>query len=360
MAKNIVVCCEGTAGEYGLRRSNVARLYAALSRDTQAQLAFYDPGVGTLTAPLSITEPLRMLRTGLGLAFGYGMTRSLRDAYRYLMQTYQTGDRIFLFGFSRGAYTARALAGVLHKCGLLLPNNDNLLPHVLKVYKHQPTGRVSNGFRKTFAQKVRVHFLGLWDTVSSIGWIYDPITLPYTRQNPSVDVVRHAVSIHERRSYYRQNLWTPSPQQDVREVWFAGNHRDVGGSYPDAESGLSQLCLQWMLNEAGAHGLLLDKQRLAKLLPSKPPRDPEDPSVPDANGPIHDTLQRLWWIPELLPKLYRDEAENYRRKLRIPLGESRRIPDGVRIHASVFEGSGAGARNLPNSYAVEPAVPRKD
>jgi hypothetical protein len=355
MTKNIVVCCDGTAGEYGLRKSNVVRLYAALSRDTRTQLAFYDPGVGTLTAPPRLGAPLRLLKAGLGLAFGYGLMKNVRDAYRFLMQTYQTGDRIFLFGFSRGAYAARTLAAVLHKCGLLSPHNDNLLPYVLKVYEHTPTGRVSNGFRKTFAQKVRVHFLGVWDTVSSIGWIYDPMTLPYTAQNPSIDVVRHAVSIHERRCFYRQNLWSTSPGQDVREVWFAGNHRDIGGSYPESESGLSQLCLKWMLDEARQHGLLLDEKKLAKLLPTRLPRDPEQPTVPDAGGPIHDSLQKAtWWIPELMPRLYRDPRDGYRRKLRIPLGEWRHIPEDVAIHASVFRGAGKAAQNLPQRYAVEP------
>lgn len=353
MAKNIVVCCDGTAGEYGLRKSNVVRVYAALSRDTRAQLAYYNPGVGTLKEPPALGAPLRLLKAGLGLAFGYGLLKNVRDAYRFLMQTYEEGDRIFIFGFSRGAYAARALAGVLHKCGVLFPHNDNLLPYVMKVYQHSPTGRVSNGFRKTFARKCRVHFLGLWDTVSSVGWIYDPVTLPYTAQNPSVDIVRHAVSIHERRCFYRQNLWTPSPNQDVREVWFSGNHRDVGGSYPDHESGLSQLCLQWMLREASQHGLLLDPKKLAKLLPKKRPKSADDPTVPDPHGPIHETLRAAWWIPELLPKLYRDPADGYRRKLRIPLGELRRIPDDVRIHASVLIGAGKDARNLPARYSVE-------
>jgi uncharacterized protein (DUF2235 family) len=356
MPKNIVVCCEGTAGEYGLRKSNVVRLYAALSRDTHTQLAFYDPGVGTLTGPPRISAPLGLLQAGLGLAFGRGLMTNVRDAYRYLMQTYRTGDRIFLFGFSRGAYAVRALAGVLHKCGLLEPHNDNLLPYVMKIYEHTRTGRVSNGFRKTFAQKVRVHFLGVWDTVSSIGWIYNPVTLPYTAENPSIDVVRHAVSIHERRCFYRQNLWTPAPGQDVREVWFAGNHRDVGGSYPDHESGLSQLCLKWMLAEASQHGLLLDEKSLTKLLPSQPPRRPDDPSVPDAGGPIHDSLQSpYWWIPELVPRLYRDPRDGFRRKLRVPLGAWRHIPEDVRIHASVFQRAGKAAQNLPRRYAIEPA-----
>ena len=356
MSRNIVVCCDGTAGEYGLQKSNVVRLYASLSRDTHRQLAFYDPGVGTLTAPPRLGAPLRLIQAGLGLAFGYGLMRNVQDAYRYLMQTYSTGDRIFIFGFSRGAYAARVLAGVLHKCGLLSPHNDNLLPYVFKMYEHTSTGRVSNGFRKTFAQRVRVHFLGVWDTVSSVGWVYNPVTLPYTAENPCVDVVRHAVSIHERRCFYRQNLWTPSAGQDVREVWFAGDHSDVGGSYPERESGLSQLCLQWMLDHARQHGLLLDPERLARLMPERPPRGADDPGVPDAGGPIHDKLQRSgwWWIPELLPRLYRDPNDGFRRKLRIPRGRPRFIPEHVRVHASVLRGSGAGALNLPKQYLVEP------
>lgn len=351
--KNIVVCCDGTAGEYGLYKSNVVRLYSALTRNTREQLAFYDPGVGSLTGPAVISAPVRMVRTALGLGFAFGISKNIRDAYRYLMQTYEPGDKVYIFGFSRGAYTARALAGMLHKCGLLFPHNDNLLPYAMKIYQHSATGRVSNGFRKTFAQKISVHFLGLWDTVSSIGWIYDPITMPYTAENKSVTVVRHAVSIHERRCYYRQNLWRPSVGQDVKEVWFAGNHSDVGGSYPEQESGLSQLALAWMVREAQQHGLLTDPARLAKLLPQRRAKDPDAPIPADENGPIHDKLRGAWWIPELLPKLYRDSRNGYRRKLRLPLGEQRFIPEGVVLHGSVARGSGKSASNLPRRFTTE-------
>lgn len=353
MPKNIVVCCDGTGGEYGLHKSNVVRLYAALTRNTREQLAFYDPGVGALTGPAVLSEPLRMARTALGLGFAYGIGKNIRDAYRYLMQVYEQGDQIYLFGWSRGAYAARALAGMIHKCGLLFPHNDNLIPYAQKVYLHSSTGRVSNGFRKTFAQRCTIRFLGLWDTVSSVGWVYDPMTMPHTAENKSVQVVRHAVSIHERRCYYRQNLWRTSPGQDVKEVWFAGDHSDVGGSYPERESGLSQLSLAWMLREARAHGLLVDETRLAKLLPTRPPKDPDDPIPPDALGPVHDKLRGAWWLPELLPKLYRDGRDGYRRKLRFPLGEARFIPEGVVLHASVPRGSGANAANLPRNFTLE-------
>lgn len=353
MPKNIVVCCDGTAGEYGLRKSNVVKLYSVLARDTHQQVAFYDPGVGTATMPAALSAPLVTLRRGLGLAFGYGLTKDLHDAYRYLMQTYETGDRIFIFGFSRGAYTARALAGMLHKCGLLSPHNDNLLPYALKIYKHEPTGRVSNGFRKTFAQRVQVDFLGLWDTVSSIGWIYDPIALPYTAENPSVRVLRHALAIHERRAFYRQNQWRARPGQDVKEVWFSGSHRDVGGAFPEEESGLSQVALRWMLREACAHGLLVDRARMAAVLPKRFPKAPDDPIPEFPRGPVHEALSGLWWLAEVVPKLYRDPRDGYRRKLKIPMGRPRYIPDGATVHASVLKRA-TRAENLPKNVQVEP------
>ena len=116
MPKNIVVCCDGTGNEYGRHNTNVVKLYEAIVRDA-SQIAFYDPGVGTFSVlGRRLGRPVGII---LGKAFGYGLRQNIEDAYRYLMDRYDPGDRLFLFGFSRGAYTARALAGMLYRCGLL-------------------------------------------------------------------------------------------------------------------------------------------------------------------------------------------------------------------------------------------------
>lgn len=367
MAKNIVVCCDGTGNEYGDCNTNVLKLYSVLPKNDSQQITFYDPGVGTFNLPAAITGPVRLISRTLGLAFGRGITANIADAYRFLMRTYERGDRVYLFGFSRGAYTVRAVAAMLFKCGLLDQRNDNLLPYALNMFKHERRPGIYAGFRRTFSRHCPVHFLGIWDTVKSVGWIYDPLTLQFTMQNPIVRAVRHAVSIDERRCFYRQNLWGPAGEgQDVKQVWFAGAHSDVGGSYPEKESGLSQIALQWMIGEAARFELRIDRKRYETALPiraEKTKPDDEDPEaeyhcMPDFRGPLHPSLRGLWWVPEFIPKMYYDPRDGYRKKLMIPLGRRRWISEGSILHDSVLKRMRDTEMryqppNIPRQYHVE-------
>jgi hypothetical protein len=277
-----------------------------------------------------------------GLAFGLGITNNIADAYQFLMRTYEDGDRIYLFGFSRGAYTVRAVAAMLHKCGLLDTRDDNLIPYALKMFKYERRPRIYIGFRQTFSRECQVHFMGIWDTVKSIGWIFDPLNLQFTAENPIVRTVRHALSIDERRCFYRPNLWKePQQDQDVKQVWFAGVHSDVGGSYPEKESGLSQITLQWIVEEAVKCGLV--------VVP-----DVEYQPPPDFKGPIHRSLKGLWWIPEVIPKIYYDPRDKYKRKLMIPLGRRRWIGRKSLIHESVIQ-----RMNDPNMSYAPPNLPKE-
>jgi uncharacterized protein (DUF2235 family) len=366
MAKNIVVCCDGTGSEYGDHNTNVLKLYSILPKNDGRQATFYDPGVGTYSLPAVFNQPARWAAKMLGLAFGWGMTANIADAYRFLMRTYQRGDRVFLFGFSRGAYTARAVAAMLYKCGLLDQRNDNLLPYAVNLFKYERRPRIYAGFRRAFSRHCRVHFLGIWDTVKSVGWIFDPLTLPFTRHNPGVRTVRHAVSIDERRCFYRQNLWGPPAEgQDVKQAWFAGTHSDVGGSYPETESGLAQIALQWMVEEAAGSGLLIDEKRRETVVPRGLPApeelrfDDEDENAefharPDFRGPIHPSLRGLWWIPEFIPKMYSDPRDDYRKKLMIPCGRRRWIPEHSIIHESVVR-----RMRDPEMHYHPPNIPRQ-
>src|SRR5262249_28955413 len=142
--------------------------------------------------------------------------------------------------------------------------------------------------RQTFARPVpgvdkrhfKVHFLGVWDTVSSVGWIWDPVTFPFTARNPSIDTICHAVSLDERRWFFRQNLVRRADRkrekpQTIKEVWFPGVHCDVGGGYPTDDSRLWHEPFKWMLSEAAAAGLYVDSQRLNDILQNsaKSPRN---------------------------------------------------------------------------------------
>ncbi|MGB6800786.1 MAG: DUF2235 domain-containing protein, partial [Candidatus Sulfotelmatobacter sp.] len=134
MGKNIVICCDGTGNEFGEHNSNVVKLYSALIIDGKRQVGYYHPGVGTMGAPSAHNKISEAWSVVTGLAFGAGLLANVGDAYRYLMNVYEDGDRVYLFGFSRGAYTVRALAGVIHMFGLLCPGNNGLIPYIIRLY----------------------------------------------------------------------------------------------------------------------------------------------------------------------------------------------------------------------------------
>ena len=323
---NIVICLDGTGNEVKAKAvTNVFKISEVIDlTDPTSQLLYYGPGVGTLPAPGAWTRFARVISKNIGgLGLGHGMRHDIEQAYTYLMNTWQPGDKVFVFGFSRGAYTARALCGMLYRVGLLRPGSDNLVPYAVRVYARHP-GRDSNlaapeGWDRMdrFAEGLSrrrdgdrlsfpVHFLGLFDTVKGTGIIGRDISWPYTNQLPNVEVVRHAVSIDETRRPFRESL-VPVPQDadapQVTEAWFAGVHSDVGGGFAD-DPELGDISMRWMLDGATAVGLRVRPQRF---------RNRYTLNEKDASVPIHRN-GRLWAL-----------AGNRRR----------RIPEGARIHGSV-------------------------
>jgi uncharacterized protein (DUF2235 family) len=381
--KNIVICCDGTGNEYGEQNSNVEKLYSALDSSLGPQVSYYHPGVGTMGAKSALTWIGKVWTKFEGLAFGYGLSENIADAYRYLMLTYEPGDKIFIFGFSRGAYTARALCGMLEMFGLLSPGNEGMIPYAIRLFKmsdgwfawlpgrrKKPTKfALAAGFKRTFCRDCKPHFVGVWDTVSSVGWILDPIglkpgTLPYTKELGDVSIIRHAVSLDERRAFFRQNLILETlngqPRPNLKQVWFAGVHSDVGGSYPEAESGLSKISLSWMFREASQAGLLLDMKRVGDLLGGYPKY-----AKPLANAMMHNSLKGFWVIGEFYPKSTEKRVSptgvvpaEYKRGIRVNLFRRRFVPEGSCIHESVFLRSKLvptyQPSNLPKTYTVEP------
>jgi uncharacterized protein (DUF2235 family) len=335
--KNIVICCDGTGNEFGDRNSNVIKLYKTLIRNP-TQVAYYHPGVGTMGARNALSSIGKWWTKTIGLAFGYGISDNIADAYQFLMRTYTPGDVVFVFGFSRGAYTARALCGMLHIVGLLYEDNEALIPYAIRMIKgkHVDFG-VAAAFKKTFSRECKPHFVGVWDTVSSLGWVYNAVHFPFTNatNNPDLSIVRHAISIDERRAFFRQNSFgSPNNDgQEISEVWFAGVHSDVGGSYPESESQLSQIALRWMICEAGRAGLMVDSGRAADVLGARPPYVRPDSRTKN----LHESLRGAWWIAELWPKLIRKQSPDgtWHRSLRVNLGRRRWIPEGSMFHESV-------------------------
>jgi uncharacterized protein (DUF2235 family) len=370
MAKNIVICCDGTGNEFGDHNSNVVKLYSTLVIDDGRQVGYYHPGVGTMGAPTATNRISKAWSVVMGLAFGAGLLANVGDAYRYLMDVYEVADKVFFFGFSRGAYTVRALAGVLHMFGLLSPGNDGLIPYILQLFARRTrqaagmihTFEVAENFKATFGRDCPLHMVGVWDTVSSVGWVWDPLKLPYTAQNPDMLHGRHAVSIDERRCYFRNNLWgAPLPGQDIKQVWFAGVHSDVGGSYPTERTGLSQIALEWMLCEAAQLGLLIDPDKaniaLGRIPPPKTP--PPAPIPPSPAAKENNSLTWQWWILEFFPHSYYDPVAK-KAKWRIPLGAPRIIPECSVLHQTVEEKLKLDPTykppNLPKQWQIEPRV----
>ncbi|HEY6764725.1 MAG TPA: DUF2235 domain-containing protein [Candidatus Sulfotelmatobacter sp.] len=360
MGKNIVVCCDGTGNEFGESKSNVVKLYKMLVCDA-TQNTYYHPGVGTMGARNALTGISKWWTKVIGLAFGYGISDNIADAYQFLMRTFEPGDNIYIFGFSRGAYTARALCGMLHIIGLLREDNEGLIPYSIRMLKRKKIDfAVAADFKKTFCRVCKPRFLGVWDTVSSVGWVYNVAHFPGTKatHNPDLRLIRHAVSIDERRAFFRQNLFgTPCDgQQDLMEIWFAGVHSDVGGSYPEAESQLSKLALRWMVGEAEAAGLRVDQNRKADILGEKPPYVTPDPLSRNQ----HESLHGLWWFAEFWPKVVHVEISPgvWTKKLRINCGSRRWIAPEPVIHTSVKQrlddkSLGYHPGNLPSQFRVE-------
>ncbi|MFL5245253.1 MAG: T6SS phospholipase effector Tle1-like catalytic domain-containing protein [Gemmataceae bacterium] len=354
MLKNLVICCDGTKNEFGPENTNVVRLIQALDRDPTRQLIYYDPGIGTLPEPGWVSAAGKKVSEILGLAFGAGLLWKVGAAYSYLMDFWEPGDRVFLFGFSRGAYSVRVLAALLHSLGLLPRGNHNLVPYLLRLFRAAPSGqtaesiksgtnywKLSNQFRKTFARTVTgatdenrrfvIHFLGIWDTVSSVGWVWDPKSFPYTSSNPSVLVVRHAIAIDERRAFFRQNRLFPAEGQDLKEYWFPGVHADIGGGYPNTseDGSLWKVPFEWMIEQAREFHLLIDNDRLTKLIAQLPGSDKP------WNDSIHNSMTLAWLPAECFPK-WHWAADRQKRVLRLGMGRSRTIEKGAMIHWSAL------------------------
>ena len=277
MKKRIVICADGTWNrpEKNLDKdfpTNVLRLARAIrpvAEDGAPQQVFYDWGVGSYYDPV------------MGGVLGKGLNKNIMDDYRYIVQNYAPGDAIFLFGFSRGAYTVRSLCGLINNCGILKRPEARLIEAAFAHYKrpgkaYAPRGEASKAFRMAHAHAGnRVTFAGVWDTVGALGIPFSFLGLLHkkdefydTKIGPNIDIARHALSIDELRSDFEPTVWQPRDGLDLKQVWFAGVHSNIGGSYaPDKETGglLSDIPLRWVINEATQAGLTMEPHLAAGL-----------------------------------------------------------------------------------------------
>jgi uncharacterized protein (DUF2235 family) len=270
MAKRLVACCDGTwntpdqvqgGTSTATNVTKVALGIAAKDENDIEQLVFYDKGVGT--------GKLDHLRGG---ALGWGLSENVKQAFIFLIRNYNPGDEVFLFGFSRGAYTARSVAGLIRNSGLLRRKNEDKLDQAYSLYRDRsnsthPRSTEAQLFRKSYSHEIRIKFIGVWDTVGALGipnlgsinlisnlWTFHDVAL-----SSYVDNAFQALAIDEHRKPFVPTLWEKQESainQRLEQVWFAGVHTNIGGGYPD--SGLSDIALDWMIVKARDCGLAVN------------------------------------------------------------------------------------------------------
>ncbi|MDP5145797.1 DUF2235 domain-containing protein [Shewanella sp. ULN5] len=273
MNKRIVVCADGTwnrpeqdvAKDYATNVLKFARAIKPFSADGKPQQVFYDWGIGSYHDAL------------IGGATGRGLHKNIVDCYRYIVQNYSPGDEIWLFGFSRGAYTVRCLSGLINNCGIVKRPEAKYIQKAFDHYKTQaakyaPDGSQSIAFRDQYSHPSRdVAFIGVWDTVgamgipfSFLGLFEDKDEFYDTKIGGNVKVARHALAIDEHREDFAPTIWSPKDSVSIEQMWFAGAHSNVGGSYPPDADGtaLSDIPLQWMMQQAELSGLNIENHLL--------------------------------------------------------------------------------------------------
>ncbi|MEI8114372.1 MAG: DUF2235 domain-containing protein [Bacteroidia bacterium] len=285
--KRIAIFCDGTwntpdkTEDGKLCQTNVVKMANALlpaSNDGKLQLLYYDTGIGSEG---------NMFQRIFDGATGYGISENILQAYRFIIQNYEPDDELFLFGFSRGAFTVRSLSGLIRNSGILKIQHLDQIQKAYNIYRSrkldlQPRAVEATLFRKTFAveETTKIKFIGVWDTVGALG---NPLVLNgfFTKRNQFHDTelsskighAFHALAIDENRKNFEATLWHQqegSKGQVLEQVWFAGIHSDVGGGYPEKETGLSDIALKWMHEKAeSCHlnfgNLLLNPNPLASM-----------------------------------------------------------------------------------------------
>ncbi|MES0491285.1 MAG: DUF2235 domain-containing protein [Leptospirales bacterium] len=298
IGKNIIICSDGTGNSAAKsNKTNVFKIFESVNvggfydkeaKGLRKQVAFYDDGVGN-----DDWKPLKIL----GGMFGYGVSKNICQLYEAIARVYKPGDKLFFFGFSRGAYTVRALAGLIATCGIVDIRKSNLnlgeaTKDAYKVYRrkyHTLIGSLGHMIMRTpklenFREKFAVHrtkdddgipaieFIGVWDSTSAVGipveiikhainkYVYKfEFTNNILGQN--VKKAYHAISIDDERKTLRPNIWKEqnnrNKDQVIEQVWFSGVHSNVGGGYP--KSGMSHVSLDWMMNRAEAAGVQFSK-----------------------------------------------------------------------------------------------------
>ncbi|OCH86525.1 WD40 repeat-like protein [Obba rivulosa] len=410
--KNLVVCIDGTSNQFGAKNTNVIELYRLVKKmPGDRQKTYYNSGIGTYAKPSwrSWSYRKQWIDHKIDLAIAWNFERIVLSPYQWLSDNYEEGDQIYLFGFSRGAYQVCALSAMIDKVGLIHKGNEEQIPFAYELYaadesesgnrkviegerKSGPSERQSEGggggsengnsdsggrkreggssaskldtkaetapqcFKKTFSRNVRVHFVGVWDTVSSVGVVRHRV-LPGTADGMKhVCIFRHVLALDERRvkflpEYMNQGLSVGEPETSkdkvseqvpgstrpespgasqprsphTKEVWFVGTHSDIsGGNVDNTNMDRRAPPLRWMIYEAVAARLKLDDW----MTDTKPPTE------------VYESLTGGWQLLEFLPlkQLTYEDKDSTRRRLH--RGAACQVQSGQKIHSTVIDAAG--------------------
>lgn len=334
--KRIAIFADGTWNSPDdIHSTNVLAMARAVKPEVGGieQVAFYDWGVGTDRKKV------------MGGLTGEGIDKNILDCYRFLVHNYNKGDHLFFFGFSRGAYTVRSLAGFIRNCGLMKREFAEHIPEAYRLYRKRthssdPDSESAREFRRQFsvADITPIEFVGVWDTVGSLG-----IPVPFWGSlgkdsflfhdccpSKIIQHARHAVSIDENRVDFEPTLWEERPGFDIKQVWFAGVHSDIGGGYK--ENGLSHCASKWMLREASHFGLKFEPHFTHSLHDDAndtqhneykgifKARGKKDRII---TGPIHDSVKVRWHNNA---HDYQKKSKSMRHLLDTVNGDWRKVP----------------------------------
>ncbi|KAK8186470.1 sporulation associated protein [Phyllosticta citribraziliensis] len=388
--RRMVLCLDGTGCHFrGTEKdTNIVKLYQCLDRSAPGQFDYYQRTYikGQTRSKRFWPVVKSAIVNAVDRAFGTSFEDHVLAGYTFIMRQYMPGDQIYIFGFSRGAYTARFLAEMIHEAGLLSTGNDELVPFAWDTFSNFQTSRGNvpqtekdeaarqymEKFKLTFCRPhVGVHFLGLFDCVNSVGQFEIPLNRRSYRYiaTPAAKHIRHAVSIHERRLKFKPALFLLNDENvDLKEVWFAGNHGDVGGGW-SLEKGqkhlLSDIPLSWMMQEvsrlpeststlslqssltagiAEAEHVFLNKVLDATAFEARQRTHRPHDKLKVGHG-VGTLSVAFWWLIECLPIFTRLELENGKwvpRHCPPNMGARRDIPLDAEIHPSVAEMVKAG------------------
>ncbi|EMD41250.1 hypothetical protein CERSUDRAFT_43065, partial [Gelatoporia subvermispora B] len=350
--RNLVVCIDGVFNYWRLQPTNVYTLYhlAKTSSGDNSELTYYDDGTGSPFEPLadnsstrnsrmpsrqSVRSIAQVFSQRVDIAIAWNFKDTVLRAYRWLSDKYQEGDRIFFFGFSRGAYQVRALAAMIHMVGLICKGNEERIPRsIIDAASAQAevtkTETAAKQFKESYSRNVRVHFVGAWDTTD---WgLIHRLEAPHVADGMNhVCFFRHALALDERRVTFLPKYadqWLSNTNDDskdaptwhdtiqdgdqthTKEVWFAGTHHDMSmlGSRAPA--------LRWMMYEASREGLQLNEWTVHH----------------DGLTEVHESLTGMWWYLEFLPMKHLSYGSNHWPHL----GAARSVIEGQKIHDSVL------------------------